>query len=86
MRTWRLGASLRKAAQHVAESIQAWAAGSWYDFAITNTNRETFTFLGRVGVDLISGYGTANVGYWAHEPHRTRDRYRSGAAHRAVRF
>ena len=61
MQTWREGASEEKAAQHVAESIQAWKAGEWYDFAITRVGSPTV--LGRVGLDRIS-HGVANVGYW----------------------
>jgi hypothetical protein len=34
MSTRREGASDVKAARYVAESIQAWRAGTWYDFAI----------------------------------------------------
>jgi ribosomal-protein-serine acetyltransferase len=62
MRTWREGATYAIAARHVAESIHAWHAGKWYDFAITRT--DSAAFLGRVGLDQISARGTANVGYW----------------------
>jgi ribosomal-protein-serine acetyltransferase len=62
MRTWRDGATVETAARHVGESIQAWQTGSWYDFAITRVASPAF--LGRVGLDQISGSGTANVGYW----------------------
>ena len=62
MRTWRHGATYDTAARHVAESIRAWQAGTWYDFAITRAG--SAAFLGRVGLDRISGNGTANVGYW----------------------
>jgi ribosomal-protein-serine acetyltransferase len=62
MRTWREGATYAIAARHVAESIQAWRTGTWYDFAITRMG--SAAFLGRVGLDRISASGTANVGYW----------------------
>ncbi len=62
MRTWRGGATYAIAARHVAESIQAWHTGTWYDFAITRI--DSAAFLGRVGLDQISASGTANVGYW----------------------
>ncbi len=62
MGTWRDGATYEKAARHVAESIQAWHAGTWYDFAIARVGSPAF--LGRVGLDQIRGDGTANVGYW----------------------
>ena len=62
MRTWREGATCETAARHVAESIEAWRTGSWYDFAITRT--DSTAFLGRVGLDRISASGAANVGYW----------------------
>jgi RimJ/RimL family protein N-acetyltransferase len=62
MRTWHEGATYETAARHVAESIQAWRSGSWYDFAITRLG--SAAFLGRVGLDQLSRYGTANVGYW----------------------
>jgi len=62
METWRDGATYEKAARHVAESIQAWHAGTWYDFVITRVGSPAF--LGRVGLDQIRGDGTANVGYW----------------------
>src|SRR5437016_964126 len=67
MRTWREGASYATAAQHVAESIRAWHAGTWSDFAITRIGAAAF--LGRVGLDQISENGTANVGYWARTGH-----------------
>jgi RimJ/RimL family protein N-acetyltransferase len=62
MRTWRDGASHETAARHVAESILAWEAGRWFDFAITRVGSPTF--LGRVGLDQITVDGTADVGYW----------------------
>jgi ribosomal-protein-serine acetyltransferase len=62
MRTWAEGATRAIAARHVAESIQAWRTGTWYDFAITRI--DSAAFLGRIGLDRISGSGTANVGYW----------------------
>src|SRR5258708_3295284 len=62
MRTWREGATYAIAARHVAESIQAWHTGGWYDFAITRM--DSAAFLGRIGLDRISASGTANVGYW----------------------
>ena len=62
MRTWREGATYEKAARHVAESIQAWHAGTWYDFAISRI--DSAVFLGRVGLDRIRSNETANVGYW----------------------
>jgi RimJ/RimL family protein N-acetyltransferase len=62
MRTWREGATYAIAARHVAESIQAWHTGTWYDFAIARN--DSAAFLGRVGLDRISATGTANVGYW----------------------
>jgi hypothetical protein len=62
MRTWHEGATYETAARHVAESIQAWRSGSWYDFAITRVG--SAAFLGRVGLDQLSRQGTANVGYW----------------------
>lgn len=60
--TWRDGATYETAARHVAESIKAWQASSWYDFAIARAG--SAVFLGRVGLDRISASGTANVGYW----------------------
>ena len=78
MRTWSDGATLDRAARHVAESIQAWHAGSWYDFAITRAGSPAF--LGRVGLDRIYE-GTANVGYWV----RT-SQTRLGIATAAVRL
>jgi RimJ/RimL family protein N-acetyltransferase len=62
MKTWREGATYAIAARHVAESIQAWHAGAWYDFAITRI--DSAAFLGRVGLDRITASETANVGYW----------------------
>ena len=63
MRTWRDGATYAKAARHVSESVQAWQAGTWYDFAIDRVDSNTF--LGRVGLDRIDReQRTANVGYW----------------------
>src|SRR5437588_255154 len=53
--TWREGATYAIAARHVAESIQAWHTGTWYDFAITRADSEAF--LGRVGLDRISATG-----------------------------
>jgi hypothetical protein len=50
-----------ESARHVAESMQAWQAGTWYDFAITRVGSPAF--LGRVGLDRIRGGGAANVGY-----------------------
>jgi ribosomal-protein-serine acetyltransferase len=79
MRTWRDGASWDKAARHVAESIQAWQTGDWYDFAITNA--ASGAFLGRVGIDRISQDGTANVGYWVRTSQTGR-----GVATAAVRL
>jgi RimJ/RimL family protein N-acetyltransferase len=62
MRTWQGGATYEKAARHVAESIQAWHTGTWYDFAITRVG--SAAFLGRVGLDRITTSRTANIGYW----------------------
>src|SRR5213594_4261156 len=62
MRTWAEGATQAVAAKHVAESIEAWRTGTWYDFAITRV--DSAAFLGRIGLDQISASGTANVGYW----------------------
>lgn len=63
MRTWRDGATYAKAVRHVSESIQAWQAGSWYDFAIGRVDSQAF--LGRVGLDRIDRErGRANIGYW----------------------
>ena len=79
MRTWREGATYATAARHVAESIRAWHAGTWYDFAVTRIG--SAAFLGRVGLDHISDDGTANVGYWV----RT-DQTGQGIATAAVRL
>jgi ribosomal-protein-serine acetyltransferase len=62
MRTWREGATYEKAAQHVAASIHAWKAGTWYDFGISRVG--SAAFLGRVGLDQVDHGTTANVGYW----------------------
>jgi ribosomal-protein-serine acetyltransferase len=62
MRTWQHGATYARAAQHVAESVRAWQAGRWYDFAIARVG--SAAFLGRVGLDQLDRHGTANVGYW----------------------
>jgi ribosomal-protein-serine acetyltransferase len=62
MQTWRHGASYETAARHVAETIRAWQAGAWYDFAIARAGSPDF--LGRVGLDELDANGTANVGYW----------------------
>jgi RimJ/RimL family protein N-acetyltransferase len=62
MRTWREGATYKKATRHVAESIRAWHVGTWYDFALSRVG--SAAFLGRVGLDRIRGNETANVGYW----------------------
>jgi RimJ/RimL family protein N-acetyltransferase len=62
MRTWREGATYEKAAQHVAESIEAWRSGTWYDLGISRVG--SAVFLGRVSLDRLGGGTTANVGYW----------------------
>ena len=61
MKTWQHGATFETAVRHVAESIQAWHADAWYDFAISRLG--STAVLGRVGLDDIRN-DTANVGYW----------------------
>jgi ribosomal-protein-serine acetyltransferase len=81
MFTWRHGASLDRAAAHVAESIAAWQSGEWYDFAITPAD-SPLPFLGRAGIDFDGQPpGCANVGYWV----RT-SRTGQGIASRSVRL
>jgi RimJ/RimL family protein N-acetyltransferase len=67
MGTWQEGATFERAARHVAASIQAWHAGTWYDFAISRVGSPAF--LGRVGLDRITTSGTANVGYRVRTGH-----------------
>jgi RimJ/RimL family protein N-acetyltransferase len=62
MGTWQFGATLELAGRHVAESIDAWQTGAWYDFIIGRPQAEVV--LGRVGLDAIRDGETANVGYW----------------------
>src|SRR6266567_3487234 len=83
MSTWREGATYAIAARHVAESIQAWHTGTWYDFAITRN--DSAAFLGRVGLDQISATGTANVGYWVRTG-RTGQGIATAAVRRVARF
>jgi ribosomal-protein-serine acetyltransferase len=78
MQTWRKGVTEEKVAQHVAESVQAWNTGDWYDFVITRVGSPDV--LGRVGLDRISN-GVANVGYWVRTGHTKR-----GVATAAVRL
>lgn len=79
MRTWRQGASLAIATQHVAETIAAWRAGQWYDFVITRADSPDY--LGRVGLDQLRPGLSANMGYWV----RT-SQTRQGLATAAVRL
>jgi ribosomal-protein-serine acetyltransferase len=81
MRTWRDGATLEIAERHVAETIDAWHRGDWFDFAITCGD----VLLGRIGLDDLRSDGTANVGYWVRTS-QTRRGYATAAVRLVSQF
>jgi len=81
MRTWRHGATLEIAERHVAETIDAWHRGEWFDFAIMCGD----LLVGRVGLDDLCSDGMANVGYWVRTG-QTRRGYATAAVRLVAQF